>query len=153
MKDHVAALSLKPRDAVVADVSSFVLSTGMSPAQLAGTARICMGVGYRTDNMDVAVGSALLLYTMGEGVYGELMGHHLNAGFGTAKRPDMAQSWYAAGLAAIDAGAPAVFAPGQPERTALIRAAAAGMGGAASAGAPTPQPVSGSGLPTFSVSE
>lgn len=153
LKDHVAALSLKPRDAVVADVSSFVLSTGMSPAQLAGTARICMGVGYRTDNMNVAVGSALLLYTMGEGVYGELMGHHLNAGFGTAKRPDMAQSWYKAGLAAIDAGAPAVFAPGQPERVALIRAAATNMGGAGGGTLAPVQPVSSSGLPTFSISE
>ncbi|MDF1726360.1 MAG: peptidoglycan-binding domain-containing protein [Sulfitobacter sp.] len=154
MKDHVAALSLKPREAVVADVASFVLSTGMSPAQLAGTARICMGVGYRTDSMEVAIGSGLLLFTMGEPVYGELMGHHLNAGFGTAKRPDMARSWYKAGLAAIDAGAPAVFAPGQPERTELIRAAATGLTGAPAANRlPTPQPVSGTGLPTFSISE
>ncbi len=152
LKDHVAALSLKPREAVVADTSSFVLSTGMSPAQLAGTARICMGVGYRTDNMEVAVGSALLLFTMGEGVYGELMGHHLNAGFGTARRPDMAQSWYAAGLAAIDAGAPAVFAPGQPERVELIRAATRAMGGGGGA-LPQVQPVAGTGLPTFSISE
>ncbi|NNE51583.1 MAG: peptidoglycan-binding protein [Sulfitobacter sp.] len=152
MKDHVAALSLKSRDAVVADVSSFVLGSGMSPAQLAGTARICLGVGYRIDNMDVAVGSALLLYTLGEGVYGELMGHHLNAGFGTAKRPDMSKSWYEASLSAIDAGAPAVFAPGQPERTALIRAAATGTG-VGMGSQPTIQPAAGTGLPTFSVSE
>lgn len=153
MKDHVAALSLKPRDAIVADVSSFVLNTGMSPAQLAGTARICMGVGYRTDNMDVAIGSALLLYTMGEGVYGELMGHHLNMGFGPAKRPDMAASWYQAGLKAVDTGASAVFVPGQPERTELIRAASQRMNGAPSASLPTVQPVAGTGLPTFSISE
>lgn len=153
MKDHVAALSLKSREAIVADVSSFVLTTGMSPAQLAGTARICMGVGYRTDNMDVAVGSALLLYTMGEGVYGELMGHHLNMGFGTAKRADMASSWYQAGLAAVDSGAAAVFVPGQPERTELIRAASQRMNGASAATLPRVQPAASSGLPTFSISE
>lgn len=153
MQPHVSALSLKSRDAIVADVSSFVLTTGMSPAQLAGTARICMGVGYRTDNMDVAVGSALLLYTMGEGVYGELMGHHLNMGFGPAKRPDMAVTWYQAGLAAIDSGAATVFAPGQPERTDLIRVAAQRMNGVPAATLPTVQPVAGTGLPTFSISE
>ncbi len=154
LTEHVSALSLKPREAVVSSVSSFVLSTGMSPAQLASTARICMGVGYRTDNMEVAVGSALLLFSMGEGVYGELMGHHLSQGFGTAKRADMAQSWYQAGLAAVDAGAPAVFVPGQPERTELLRAASMQMaGGAATRPVVQPQPASSTGLPTFSISE
>ncbi len=153
MQDKVAALSLKPREAVVQDVSAFVLTTGMSPAQLQGTAKICLGVGYRTDNMDVAVGSALLLYALGEGVYGELMGHHLSQGFGPAKRVDMAQSWYQAGLAAADSGAAAVFVPGQPERTELIRAAASRSGGVQGSALPTPQPASGSALPTFSISE
>lgn len=153
MKDKVAALSLKPREAVVQDVSAFVLTTGMSPAQLQGTAKICLGVGYRTDNMDVAVGSALLLYALGEGVYGELMGHHLSQGFGPAKRVDMAQSWYQAGLAAADSGAAAVFVPGQPERTELIRAAASRSGGVQGSALPTAQPASGSALPTFSISE
>ncbi len=154
MKDHVSSLSLKSREAVVADVSSFILTTGMSPAQLGGTARICMGVGYRTDNMDVAVGSALLLFAMGEGVYGELMGHHLSQGFGTARRVDMAQGWYQAGLAAVDTGAAAVFVPGQPERTELIRAASQRMSGVpAAATLPQPVPASTGGLPTFSISE
>jgi len=153
MQDKVASLSLKSRDAVVADVSSFVLTTGMSPAQLAGTARICLGVGYRTDNMDVAIGSALLLFTMGEGVYGELMGHHLSQGFGPAKRVDMAQSWYQAALMAADTGAAAVFVPGQPDRTELLRQASMRMAGAPASTLPQVQPASSSGLPTFSISE
>ncbi len=154
MKDKVASLSLKSRDAVVADVSSFILTTGMSPAQLQGTAKICLGVGYRTDNMDVAVGSALLLFAMGEGVYGELMGHHLSQGFGPAKRVDVAASWYEAGLAASDSGAAAVFVPGQPERTELIRQASMRANGVpAAATLPLVQPASSTGLPTFSISE
>ena len=153
MKDHVAALSLKPRDAVTADVAAFIPTTGMAPAQLVGTARICLGVGYRTDNMDVAVGSALLLYTLGEGVYGELMGHHLAQGFGPAKRNDLALAWYEAGVTAVDSGAAAVFVPGQPERTELIRQAAARMNGAPVPAQPLVQPASGNVLPTFSISE
>ena len=137
---------------MVADVSSFVLTTGMSPAQLAGTARICLGVGYRTDNMDVALGSALLLFALGEGVYGELMGHHLSQGFGPAKRVDMAQAWYQAALAAADSGAVSVFVPGQPERIELIRQASMRMAGG-SASLPQVQPAASTGLPTFSISE
>jgi hypothetical protein len=146
MKDQVAALSLKSRDDVSQMVSAFILNTGMSPAQLSGTAKICLGVGYRTDNMDVALASGLLLYALGEGVYGELMGHHLAMGFGTTKRPDVAVSWYDAALAASDAGADAVFVPGQPERTELLRKASMQLTGAAAA------PATGA-LPVFSVSE
>lgn len=153
MQDQVSALSLKPLEAVVQDVSSFVLTTGMSPAQLQGTAKICLGVGYRTDNMDVAVGSALLLFALGEPVYGELMGHHLSQGFGPAKRADMAKSWYQAGLNAADAGADAVFVPGQPERTDLIRAAATGEMREGESALPVPQRASSPSLPTFAISE
>ncbi|MEP5760959.1 MAG: peptidoglycan-binding domain-containing protein [Litoreibacter sp.] len=154
MKDHVAALSIKPVDAVLQDVSSFVLSSGMSPAQLSGTAKICLSVGYRTDDMDVAIGSGLLLTALGEPVYGELMGHHLTQGFGASKRNDLALAWYERGLSAVEGGATAVFAPGQPERTTLIRRAAY-MLGDTSQGAiqPLVQPVSGTALPTFNVSE
>ena len=154
MKEHVAALSSKPRDAVVSDVSAFANGTGMSAAQLQGTAKICLGVGYRTDNMDVAVGSALILFALGERVYGELMGHHLSQGFGPAKRADMAASWYEAGLQAVDGGATPVFNPGQPERVELIRAASQRMSGAPAASQPVVQPAStGATLPTFSISE
>lgn len=149
MKDHVAALSLKPVEAVMQDVSNFVLSSGLSPAQLSGTAKICLSVGYRIDNMDVAIGSGLLLSVLGEPVYGELMGHHLTQGFGTSRRMDLALPWYEMGLSAVEGGAVAVFAPGQPERNSLIRRAAYMLGenrqGAANS---TVQPVS-QGLTTF----
>ena len=153
MKEHVAALSLKSMNEVKADVSNFILTTGMSPAQLKGTARICLGVGYRTDDMDVALGSALLLHAMGQGVYGELMGHHLAQGFGTAQRTDMARVWYEDSLRAVDSGAEAVFAPGQPERTELLRKASLSLGtnSSSSAAPETIQPVSA--IPTFSVND
>lgn len=152
MTDQVAAVSLNPRDQVIQDVSAFVLSTGMSPAQLSGTAKICLSVGYRTDNMDVAIGSALMLVVLGEPVYAELLGHHLGQGFGTSTRSDLSLAWYSLGLDALENGAVPVFAPGQPERTSLIRKAAYQTGGvsdpvAAEAGA-APQPV---GMPLFAV--
>eukprot|EP00933_Yihiella_yeosuensis_P081081 TRINITY_DN9461_c0_g3_i1.p1 TRINITY_DN9461_c0_g3~~TRINITY_DN9461_c0_g3_i1.p1 ORF type:complete len:556 (-),score=-7.75 TRINITY_DN9461_c0_g3_i1:271-1938(-) len=152
MKDHVAALSLKAQPAVQQDVASFILSTGMSPAQLKGTAKICLGVGYSKDNMDVALGSALLLTALGQTVYAELMGHHLAQGFGTAKRTDMAVEWYQQSVQAADNGAELVFAPGQPERTDLIRQVSLQLSGQAQGSAASPiQAVTT--LPVFSVDQ
>ncbi len=129
LKEHVAALSLKPRAEVAAGVSSFVLNSGMAPAQLAGTAKICLGVGYTADNMDVAVGSALLLSVLGEAAYGELAGHHLASGIGTAQRADLALAWFEEAIGPAGAETPAVFAPGMADRAGLIRMAAYGVAG------------------------
>lgn len=148
MREHVAALSLKQSDEVLQGVSSFVLSSGMSPPQLAATSKICLSVGYRTDDMDVAIGSGLILVALGEQVYAELMGHHLSQGFGANARQELADAWYMMGISAIEGGQPAVFAPGQPERTALIKAAVTGSENAMTAPV---QPVGG--LPTFKISE
>lgn len=130
MKDQVASLSLQPRDQVLQSVQAFVLKSGMSPAQLSGTAKVCLGVGYTTDNMEVAIGSALLLTALGDGAYGELLGHHLSQGYGANVRPDLALDWYDTGLAAMGAGA-AIFAPGIADRPEIIRKAAFTIGGRA----------------------
>jgi len=152
MSDHVAALSLEPRDAVLDDVRGFVLESGQSPAQLSGTAKICLSVGYRTDNMDVALGSALLLTGLGEDAYSELIGHHLNEGFGTTRRPDLATAWYEAGISAVERGGEPVFAPGSPERTDLIRKAVfTGQSSGAQQGTETVKPAAT--LPSFGTTD
>lgn len=124
MKNEVAALSLKSHEDVLTDVSNFVIKNKISPAQMTGTAKVCLSVGYRTDNMDVAVASTLLLTALGSQPYAELLGHHLNNGFGTTERPDLAIGWYGQAITALEGGATAVFAPGQPERVGLLRKAA-----------------------------
>jgi len=152
MQPYVAALALKSQAEVVQDVASFILTTGRPPAQLKGTAQICMGVGYRTDDMNVALGSALMLFAMGDHAYGELMGHHLAQGFGTSQRIDAARVWYAEGLKAVDNGAPAVFAPGQPERTELLRKASLSLGTSNSSVTPDQPLVQPASLPVFGIS-
>ncbi|WP_294606945.1 peptidoglycan-binding domain-containing protein [uncultured Roseovarius sp.] len=150
MRDHVAALSLNTKDEVVREVRGFVLQSGQSPAQLSGTAKICLSVGYRIDNMNVALGSALLLTALGEEVYAELMGHHLSEGFGTTRRPDLALAWYRGAVEAVERGAEPAFAPGNTERTGLIRKAAFPADGANDAGgSQAVQPASA--LPTFTL--
>ncbi len=150
---HVASLSQKPASQVSSEVAGFVLNSGMAPDQLAGTAKICLSVGYRTDNMDVAIGSALLLSALGQPVYGELMGHHLAQGFGVNKRADLSTAWYEMGLQAVEQGATPVFNPGDPQRSALLRKAV--FSGATQSQAVT-QPVvqpAGAALPTFSIQQ
>ncbi len=144
MKAEITSLSLKPNAEVMAEVSGFVQKNNVSPAQMLGTAKVCLSVGYRTDNMDVAVGSSLLLVALGAHPYAELLGHHLNNGFGATQRPDLAVAWYGHAIEALEAGAPAVFAPGQPERTGLLRKAAM-MSGDTTQGA--------AALPAFTVQQ
>ena len=149
LKDHVAALSLKPAEDVLAGVEGFILTSGMSPAQLSGTAKVCLGVGYSRDDMNVAIGSALLLTAMGEKGYGEYLGHHLAQGFGATERPDLAMGWYEMSLTAMGQGQ-MVVAPGMGGRDAVIKKAAYTINGRAAELAPEAG-VQEAALPVFKV--
>lgn len=128
---------------------TFAATSGVSQAELAGTARVCLGVGYIQEEMTMAVGSALMLVALGEPAYGEILGHHLREGFGLTAQPERALDWYEASLDAVERGAPAVFLPGDAGRLPLIRQAVAMTLG----GTPAPVPAAANGLPTFSVTQ
>lgn len=155
--------SLMPQAQLVPQVTTVALGTGIPPADLVATARVCLSVGYAQDNMRMAVGSALALTAMGEPAYGELLGHHLREGYGTTMRPDLAAQWYNASLSALEQGAQPAFMPGQPERAQLLRAATRGMQGGAAmpvpvpaaqpAPVPVPVPTQTNALPSFSVTQ
>ncbi len=147
LKEHVAALSLKPAGDVLPGVESFILSSGMSPAQLSGTAKVCLGVGYAQDDMSVAIGSALLLAAMGERGYAEFLGHHLSQGFGATQRPDLAMDWYQMSIDAMGQGQ-MVVAPGVEGRDEVILKASYTINGRADELAPMVQEAS---LPVFEV--
>ena len=105
LKDSVIAVSLKPSNEVLALVSHFIAGSGMSPAQLSGTSKICLGVGYASDDMDVALGSALVLTALGEAGYAALPGFHLADGIGATRRPDLALGWIEQGQGGAIGGA------------------------------------------------
>jgi peptidoglycan hydrolase-like protein with peptidoglycan-binding domain len=142
---------------VTTQVAMIAATSGVPAPDLAATARVCLSVGYAQDNMRMALGSALMLVALGETPYGELVGHHLREGFGAAARPDLAMPWYNVALTSLEAGAPAAFMPGQPERTMLLRQATLRMQSAQMApAAPVPVPVPASqtnALPTFRVNQ
>lgn len=123
LSPQVVALSLSSKADAESQMRKFALDTGLSPADLSATSKVCLSLGYRQDNMDTAVGSALMLVALGEPAYGELVGHHLREGFGVQERQDLAMQWYDASLSALDAGSQAVFLPSQTDRPQLLRAA------------------------------
>lgn len=137
---YLARLPLESSGPVLADTQNLVLQSGMSLEQLKNTAAVCLFSGYRRDRMDVALSSALILAGAGRHPYGELVGHHLAQGLGTTRSLPHAQDWYSVAVKALEYGAEPAFAPGQPERTALIKAAAAGLSGS---GLVQPVPASG----------
>jgi peptidoglycan hydrolase-like protein with peptidoglycan-binding domain len=149
LSGEIDRVSLIETVALSSEMQQFALNTGIAPADLAATSRVCLAIGYAQDDMRMAVGSALMLVALGEPAYGELLGHHLREGFGTNVRPDLALGWYDAAITALEQGATPAFMPGQPERTALLRAATLQVGGAPTA--VVPQPVAT--LPTFTVEQ
>ncbi|ABD54172.1 peptidoglycan-binding domain-containing protein [Jannaschia sp. CCS1] len=129
--------ALTPQQAM-GSAQGFAYTTGIPQAEMAATARVCLGIGYGADNMDMAMGSALMLVASGEPAYGELIGHHLREGFGVSADDGKAQAWFNMSLSAVEAGAPAVFSPTDAGRLPLIRQAVAMSLG----GQPAPVPAS-----------
>ena len=105
LKDHVTAVSLKSAPEVLAGVTQFITGSGMSPAQLSGTSKICLGIGYAMDDAEVALGSALVLTALGEAGYAALPGFHLADGIGATRRPDLAMGWIEMGQGTALGGA------------------------------------------------
>jgi hypothetical protein len=138
LQPHVAALSLQPRAEVARGVAQFVLASGMAPADLTATARICLSSGYMTENLTVAIGSSLLLYALGETGYGELPAHHLMQGIGASQRRELAMDWFQASVPQGPMAQAVGFAPGSASRNALITAALGMMGDGAGAPAAAP---------------
>ena len=107
------------------------------PASRAAYGKICTGIGYRTDDAEMALAGALTILSAGEMPYAELIAHHLREGFGTATNPSAAADWYAIAIDALEQGAQPAFEPSSTrERVAVIRAAIE-MGGLRAGLAPT----------------
>jgi hypothetical protein len=130
MAGYQARLASQDPAGVRAALQDFVASTGAAPAQMSGSARICLGMGYRADNAEVALASALVLVGLGEEAYGELLGHHLMNGFATPKRPDRGIEWLDDAGQALEAGASPLVANGSQAHAALLQQAVAELTGA-----------------------
>ncbi len=147
MAPMVTGLSTEPRDEIVRQAAYVLSDSGSNPDQMIDVGKICLGVGYETDDMAVALGSALVLVALGQGPYGELVGHHLAGGFGTPVAPGKAVDWYSAAFDAVESGQQAVFDPANPDRVTLLETAVDRAYDASIKPQPVSQPADS--LPTF----
>lgn len=136
MADQMTGIEGKGAGAVMSGVSAFLQGTGRPIDQLISGGKVCLGVGYRIDNAEMALGSAVLLAGAGEQAYGEMVSHHLREGFGAAKAPaQTADAWMTLALDAVDNGATPMTGQ-SPERIAVLKTAIQGGAGAPSATLP-----------------
>lgn len=129
MRPYITSISGKSTADATADLQQFVAGSGMNPAQLATNSRICLGLGYRIDNAEVALASALVLVGVGETAYAEMLGHHLIHGYAAPANNGRGADWIVEAANALQSGSTPFVTPSDPTRPALLNAAATGIGG------------------------
>ncbi len=82
LEPYVTTVSLNDAGAAKSELQSWVSGSGTSVASLEGIAKVCLGVGYSTDNAAVALASIMALVGTGQAGYEELLAYHLALGFG-----------------------------------------------------------------------
>ena len=110
LQPYVSTVSIAEAGAAKSELQSWARTSGTSAASLEGIAKVCLGVGYSTDNSDVALASIMTLVGLGNSGYEELLAYHLALGFGFAgkENTDRGAQWlddvslaYAGGQSAI----------------------------------------------------
>lgn len=136
---YVATLDSKSPDQVISDTAAFLQGSGRPMEQLVSGGKVCLGVGYRTDNAEMALASAVLLAGAGELGYGEMVSHQMREGFGIAKASEaQSMAWLKKAIGSVANGGTAVLGQSS-DRLAVLNAA---MQGGAS-------PSSAAALPVF----
>lgn len=130
MLPYVARLSSSGPGEVSAAVREFVLGTGAQPARVSGTARICLGIGYGSDNPELALAAGLVLVALGEDPYAEMVGYQVMNGYGAPERPDRGLAWSALAVDALARGATPLVPRGNAGRVEVLSAALAELSGA-----------------------
>ncbi|MCE8526153.1 peptidoglycan-binding protein [Ruegeria pomeroyi] len=118
MAPQMVDIDTKAPSEVVAATSAFLQASGQPMASLISGGKICLGVGYRTDNAEMALASATLLASAGQLGYGEVVSHQLRQGFGAPVGMARAGEWMRLALNAAQSGSGVL---GQtPERVAVL---------------------------------
>ncbi|SLN48750.1 Putative peptidoglycan binding domain protein [Falsiruegeria litorea R37] len=126
MAPPMAGVDSKSPSQIIADGSSFLRNSGKPMDQLVSGGKVCLGVGYRTDDAEMAMASGVLLASAGQLGYSEIVSHHLREGFGAAQgQGAVAGDWMRMAINAAQSGATVL---GQtPDRIAVLSAALTGV--------------------------
>ncbi len=131
---QLGGLATSRPDQVIAEASATLQAAGQPVAQLVSGGKVCLGVGYRVDDAQMALASAVLLSAAGQLGYAEAVSHHMREGFGTTKA-DAGRSgaWMKIAIDAVTTTAGAAVMGQSPDRVAVLQDASGGQGSNAAA--------------------
>jgi hypothetical protein len=119
----MTALDAVSPGAVINATSIFMQDSGQPMDRLIAGGKVCLGVGYRTDDAEMALASAVLLSAGGELGYAEIVSHQMREGFGTKRTTaHQAGKWMTLALDAMSGGGAMVLGQSQ-DRLAVLEAA------------------------------
>jgi len=120
-------LTSKRPDQVISETSAILQKSGQPMPQLISGGKVCLGVGYRTDDAQMALASAVLLVSAGQLGYGEAVSHQMREGLGTAKAdPAQADAWMKLALDTVTTTAGTAVMGQSPDRVAVLQDATNG---------------------------
>jgi hypothetical protein len=108
------------------EIGEFVDASGKTKGQLITGGRVCLGVGYRVDDPEIALASAAVLIASGLPAYGEIISHHHREGLsGLQSSQSKGKIWLEDTLSGLENGDTRVL--GQtPDRIAVLTEALTG---------------------------
>lgn len=148
-RDMVNTATATAVQAKVAEINAQIGLADTSTAAAYG--QLCLGIGYRQDDPEVALSGAMLAYAVGQLPYAEMLAHHMREGFGLVSNAGGSVAWYDTALSALEQGAAPVFLPSKsPQRVSVMRAAIkSGQLQAQAGGLPPLVPAAGGGIPAL----
>lgn len=148
MASYAASASGQSSFELLDDLHGWAASTGVAPASLEGIAKVCLGVGYSSDNSELALASLLALIGLDQAGYPEMLGYHMAFGFGFGGEANktVGAEWLETASLAFAGGEAAMNGQDGSTRAILVSAMAGQLRGIPSFGlAPTVVPASATG--------
>ena len=90
----VASLAEDPAEIALQKAAEFVERSGQDADNLRGISEVCLGIGYRRERLDLAIGTSVLLVALDRPAYAEFPGYHLALGLGVSRDPERARAWF-----------------------------------------------------------
>ncbi len=125
MSEAIGSATAQGPQQVSAQAAQTTRNLGISDAdQARDYGRMCLAVGYRLDEPELAMGGAMMMIGQSDYAYSEVVGHHLREGFGADADSNAAEPWYRTAIAVLDQGGqPAFLISQSANRAAVMRGA------------------------------
>lgn len=140
MAPEMPRLSSETVDGVLTAAGTVNTALGLDNPETAEIyGKICLGMGYRQDNAEMALAGAMLLTAAGKTPYSELVGHHVREGFGTSANSGASKPWYESAVSALEQGEQPAFEPSTTRQRVMVIRKAIELGGLRAGLAPLPK--------------